>query len=102
MRHAWGLFGVAVVVAALLAVAPSAGAAAGDLDAGFNPNANGIVREIAVLSDGDILIAGDFTTVGGVARTGIARLNADGTLDTDFANPNLDGEVYAMAEQGDG
>jgi uncharacterized delta-60 repeat protein len=41
---------------------------------------------VALQSDGKILIAGNFATVGGVARAGIARLNTDGSLDTTF-NP---------------
>jgi beta-propeller uncharacterized protein DUF5122 len=47
------------------------------------------VRVVVVQPDGKILIGGDFTTLspdGGVAvtRNHIARLNADGTLDTAF------------------
>ena len=37
----------------------------------------------------------------GVARNAIARLNADGTLDTGF-NPNVIGVVYCVAVQTDG
>jgi hypothetical protein len=37
-------------------------------------------------SDGKLLIGGRFTTVNGVGRTNIARLNEDGTLDTGFQN----------------
>ena len=37
----------------------------------------------------------------GQARNYIARLNADGTLDTGF-NPNADGYVYSIALQADG
>src|SRR5438132_12314403 len=37
----------------------------GTLDSGFNPNANSIVRAIAVQSDGQILAGGDFTSIGG-------------------------------------
>lgn len=40
--------------------------------------------------DGKILIAGDFTTVNGVQRNGLARLNPDFSLDTSFLN-NLQG-----------
>lgn len=35
-------------------------------------------------ADGKVLIAGPFTRVGGRAATGLARLNADGTLDEAF------------------
>src|SRR3954465_7880829 len=61
---------------------------------GFDPNANGQIRVIAVQPDGKILIGGEFTTVapnGGlpVTRNRIARLNPDGSLDAAF-NPNAD------------
>ena len=48
--------------------------------------ANNIVRSLAVQSDGRVLIGGDFTTVDGTSRNRIARLNADGSLDTTFLN----------------
>ena len=37
----------------------------GTLDTTFDPNADGIVRSIAVQSDGKILAGGDFSTIGG-------------------------------------
>ncbi len=52
-------------------------------------------------ADGKILIGGFFSTVLGVTRNNIARLNTDGTLDTDF-NPNANGYVLAIAVQADG
>lgn len=50
----------------------------------FNPGSgvNGRVNSIAVQADGKILIAGDFTSVSGEARNRIARLNADGSLES--------------------
>lgn len=45
---------------------------------------NGNIGAIHVQGDGRILIGGSFTTIGGVSRNGIARLNADGTLDSSF------------------
>ena len=39
---------------------------------------------IAEQKDGKIIIAGNFTNYNGVARSGIARLNHDGSLDTGF------------------
>jgi uncharacterized delta-60 repeat protein len=73
---------------------------------GFDPNANGVIRVVVVQPDGKVLIGGDFTSLspnGGapVARTGIARLNPDGTLDTVF-NPHADGFVLSIAVQPDG
>jgi uncharacterized delta-60 repeat protein len=73
---------------------------------GFDPNANAPVHVVVVQPDGKILIGGEFTTLspnGGapVTRNRIARLNADGTLDTAF-NPNADGTVLAIVVQADG
>jgi uncharacterized delta-60 repeat protein len=73
---------------------------------GFDPNANGLVRTVAVQADGKTLIGGDFTTLapnGGasVTRNYIARLNSDGTVDTTF-NPNANSSIQAIALQPDG
>ncbi len=75
----------------------------GSLDSAFNSDVNGSVLAIAVQGNHKILIGGAFTTVNGVRRNRIARLNADGTLDTTFdpaAGPS--GEVDALALQPDG
>ncbi|MBI4326068.1 MAG: hypothetical protein HY674_12490 [Chloroflexi bacterium] len=59
---------------------------------------NGPVNAVALQSDGRILIGGDFTSVNGTNRQKIARLNADGSLDTTFdtgAGPN--GPVNSIA-----
>jgi Domain of unknown function (DUF5122) beta-propeller len=43
-----------------------------------------------VQPDGKLLISGAFTSILGVSRNRIARLNTDGTLDADFdPNANL-------------
>jgi uncharacterized delta-60 repeat protein len=74
-------------------------------DTAFNPGsgADGQVRALAVQPDGKILIGGDFAAVNGTPRTRIARLNADGTLDTTF-NPGTGASdsVYSIALQVDG
>ncbi len=76
----------------------------GSLDAGFAPDiqntAGGEVRSIAVQADGKIVIAGLFTTIAGVSRNNLARLEADGTLDPDF-DPDVAGPVNALALQAD-
>lgn len=54
-----------------------------------------------VQTDGKIVVGGSFTSLGGVTRNRIARLNANGTLDASF-NPNVDGDVYTTALQPDG
>lgn len=48
-----------------------------------------------------ILLGGDFTTINGVAQAYLARLDADGTLDTSFA-PVLNGIVLQIHIQPDG
>ncbi len=42
------------------------------------------VSKLALQSDGKIIIAGSFASVSGVSRPGLARLNADGSLDAAF------------------
>ncbi|MBE2285889.1 MAG: IPT/TIG domain-containing protein [Prosthecobacter sp.] len=73
----------------------------GTLDAGFNPNANGVVYSVAVQADGQILLGGTFTSVGGTTRNHIARVAANGTLDAGF-NPGANNDVYSVAVQADG
>lgn len=83
----------------------------GSLDSSFNSGgsgANDSVVATAVQSDGKILIGGAFTGYNGTARSGIARLNTDGSLDTSFdpgtaANVHVDTTaVQAIAVQIDG
>ncbi len=64
--------------------------AAGDVDLSFDPGSgvNGTVNAIAVQPDGKVLIGGEFTTVNGLARFKVARLNPDGSGDSSF-NPAL-------------
>src|SRR5437588_3808505 len=65
-------------------------AAAGDVDPSFNASVfepNGFSGGLARQSDGKTIVFGGFTSVNGTARDGIARLNADGALDTSF-NPS--------------
>ena len=76
----------------------------GTLDTSFNPNVDGItpsVYTMLVQPDGKIVLAGDFTTLGGVTRNNIARLNSNGSLDAGF-NPNAGGTVYSATLQTDG
>lgn len=77
----------------------------GALDSDFDPGegADGNVLALALQPDGKVLIAGSFDTVDGVARGRIARLNADGSLDTGFSpGAGADGDVLALALQADG
>jgi uncharacterized delta-60 repeat protein len=79
----------------------------GSLDTTFTPGSgpnSSNVFAIHVLPDDKILIGGGFTQYNGTARNRIARLNADGTLDTTFvigtgANAST---INAIAVQPDG
>lgn len=94
--------------AALILTGGSSAQAAGWLDSSFlDPNANGtLISSGALQSDGKILIAGDFSTVGGLPRTQVARLNSNGAVDSSFANPNLtvspDSHIRQVLPQSDG
>ena len=62
----------------------------GELDLSFNPGSGieweSLIRDMVVLPDGKILIAGQFNIYNGVEANNIARLNADGSLDTTFSS----------------
>lgn len=89
----------------------------GSVDPDFNPGGAGFVnsvpgkvRDIVPLPDGKVMIGGDFQRVSGVDRAKLARLNADGTLDTSFSVA-MSGtssyfyqfsEIYSIARQSDG
>ena len=78
----------------------------GNLDTTFNPGANGEIYSLALQADGKILVGGNFSMLGGggtgeSARSRIARLNANGSLDTSF-DPGANGIVQALAVQLDG
>ncbi len=61
--------------------------------------ANAPVQTLLVQSAGRLLVGGNFTTFNGVNRSRVARLIADGTLDSSF-NPGTaaDNTVFALAE----
>ena len=87
----------------------------GTPDFQFEPNVDGIVspelgnliiNAIALQNDGKILIGGRFNTVGiddqMQTRNNLARLNADGTIDNDFAVLDVNEEIFAIAVQSNG
>jgi uncharacterized delta-60 repeat protein len=94
--------------------------AAGEVDTSFSGSAysdlttQGNVNVVKIQPDGKILIGGQFTEVQGFAASGLARLNADGTVDRTFNPPDLFGhnpnngaltfsaDIYAIAVQPDG
>jgi uncharacterized delta-60 repeat protein len=61
----------------------------------------GLVNCLALQPDGKVLIGGYFFQVNGVARTRIARVNHDGSVDAGFQNgmAGVDGEVEAVTVQ---
>jgi len=73
----------------------------GTLDQNFDPNAFGGVAAIAIQSNGQYLVGGNFSSVNGQTRTNLARINANGTIDTSFA-PTPNGTVSAIAVQANG
>lgn len=76
----------------------------GTLDASFNSGvgADDSVEAAAVQADGRVIIGGAFNTFNNTARSRIARLNADGTLDATFVTPFFNAPVRALAIQPDG
>jgi uncharacterized delta-60 repeat protein len=79
----------------------------GTLDTTFNPGTgtgtNSYIYSTSIQSDGKIIIGGQFTAYNGIARNNIARLNADGTLDTNF-NPGIgaNSNINSTSIQSDG
>jgi uncharacterized delta-60 repeat protein len=78
----------------------------GSLDATFSPGtgANADVLCISIQPDGKVIIGGSFTSYNGTGRNRIARLNADGSLDTGF-NPGTGANgstIRSIAVQADG
>ena len=78
----------------------------GSLDGAFDPGAgaNDVINSVAVDTNGLILAGGAFTQLGTLGGSeGIARLNADGTVDTTFAaGSGANGIVNTIALQPDG
>jgi uncharacterized delta-60 repeat protein len=55
----------------------------GSVDDSFQVNI-GYVRCLALQTNGQILVGGDFTAINGQLRYNLGRLNSDGTLDSNF------------------
>ncbi|MET0624987.1 MAG: Calx-beta domain-containing protein [Pyrinomonadaceae bacterium] len=79
---------------------PSPGSVDPALNIGSGPTST--VRDVAVQPDGKILIGGLFWSYNGVTRNGIARLNADGSLDNTFPSPEMRKDVFCIVLQPDG
>ncbi len=84
--------------------------ASGTAAAGFTSAvADSTINSIVLQPNGKIVIAGIFQTVGGQPRHGVARLNANGSLDSSFTDPQVsfdaadpNGFVDGIAAQADG
>ncbi|MES2573368.1 MAG: T9SS type A sorting domain-containing protein [Bacteroidota bacterium] len=76
----------------------------GTIDTNFNigTGANNGINSVAIQEDGKILILGGFTSYNGIAKNGIARLNADGTLDITFTPGTGLNSYVSHAVQTDG
>jgi uncharacterized delta-60 repeat protein len=81
----------------------------GTLDTTFDPQFGSATdpypQIVTEQPDGRILVAGSFDSVAGQARYGLARLNADGSLDETFVPPYIyssDGSIQCVAVQADG
>ncbi len=84
----------------------------GSLDASFSPAfglhtldaLSNAVSAVILRTDGEIIISGNFTEIGGVALAGFAVLHADGTPDPGFIpDASLNGAAgKVVAVQGDG
>jgi uncharacterized delta-60 repeat protein len=74
-----------------------------DIGSGFYSSVPVLVAALATQPDGNVLVGGGFTSVSGIRRNGIVRLNPEGAVDPIF-NPGLgtDGVVYAIGLQPDG
>ncbi|NJM06102.1 hypothetical protein HC891_07710 [Candidatus Gracilibacteria bacterium] len=96
---------VVLTLAAFLPMLTAAGVYGGALDPSFDPGVgpDGPVSDIALQPDGHVIIAGSFTSVGGVARGRLARLDATGALDPNYAvGAGADGPIYDIAALADG
>ena len=80
----------------------------GLVDPNWNPLLAGSfpsVQALAVASNGDVYIGGDFESVGGVLRNRLAKLSASGVLDSNWDPAAVDGisnaRILALALAGD-
>lgn len=77
--------------------------ASNQLDPDYAPTIEGGGFVASPTVDGKVVIAGSFHTVNGATRRGLARLNADGSLDATFdPETGIQGLIYGVAVQADG
>lgn len=80
----------------VVAIDPVSGA----VDASRFPMVEGTIRDVEPDGAGGWYIAGQFQSVGGVARTNLAHVLPDGSVDPVFQPPAPNGEVMALAVAG--
>ena len=89
-----------------LARLESSGSLDTSFNAGIEATANADVTSVALRSDGNIFIGGDFTSIAGISHIRIAELFAAGTSNNGAPDLAPSGafapEVYALATQPDG
>ncbi len=95
LRNGW----ILLLMAAVVATAQAGPAPEPSLN--LSIRTAGQVAAVARDSAGRTLIGGLFSQVDGVARSNLARLNADGSLDTGFV-ADANGSVFALAVAADG
>src|SRR6185436_808605 len=76
----------------------------GSLDLSFDPGhgphgTDGAVQAITLQADGKAVIGGRFQRVGGIARSGIARMETDGSVDLTFDPTGVLGDFYPSFQQ---
>lgn len=68
----------------------------GSLDSSFTLSANGSVLHMKLLTNGKVMLSGQFTTLGATSFQQIARLNADLTIDNTFVPTTIPGTIYGF------
>ncbi len=88
----WGLGALVVVPGLALASGQP-----GSLDLNFAPSVlmDGAITAAAAQPDGKTVVVGPFISIDGVARSSVARLNADGSVDTTFS-ANIDASRLSL------
>ena len=73
----------------------------GTLDSTFTTTsaANARIYALAVQADGRLVVGGDFTGYDGAGRGGVARINANGSLDSTFAPPAIGGVRSLLVQE---
>ncbi len=66
-------------------------------------NGSANISDIALQTDGKLVVAGRFTSINGISRDGIARLNTDESIDKSFTSPPLSlgffggGKIFSLS-----